>query len=178
MTNLYDKSKTTFLLTCRYIPQLETMKKGCLILLFPLISFSQSLNLEKIHIKQISKNDSIEIMKVMKFQEDAWNKGDISSFMQGYIQSDELVFSGKSGPVYGWDNTKDRYYKSYPDLETMGNLKFNVSKIKQVSSEIAYLIGEYYLKRSSGDSNGHFTLFWKKVNDQWLIISDHTSAVK
>tara|TARA_B100001778_G_C18525289_1_gene600845 strand:- start:102 stop:455 length:354 start_codon:yes stop_codon:yes gene_type:complete len=117
-------------------------------------------------------------MKVMKFQEDAWNKGDISSFMQGYIQSDELVFSGKSGPVYGWDNTKDRYYKSYPNLEIMGNLKFNVSKIKQVSSEIAYLIGEYYLKRSSGDSNGHFTLFWKKVNDQWLIISDHTSAVK
>ena len=117
-------------------------------------------------------------MKVMKFQEVAWNKGDITSFMKGYIQSDELVFSGKSGPVYGWDNTRDRYYKSYPNLESMGSLKFTVSKIKQVSSDIAYLIGEYYLKRFPDDSNGHFTLFWKKVNGQWLIISDHTSAVK
>ena len=154
------------------------MKKLIILLLLPVISISQSLSIENIHIKQISKNDSIEIMKVMKFQEVAWNKGDITSFMKGYIQSDELVFSGKSGPVYGWDNTRDRYYKSYPNLESMGSLKFTVSKINQVSSDIAYLIGEYYLKRFPEDSNGHFTLFWKKVNGQWLIISDHTSAVK
>ena len=154
------------------------MKKLIILLLFPVISISQSLSLENKNIKQISKNDSIEIMKVMKFQEVAWNKGDITSFMKGYIQSHELVFSGKSGPVYGWDNTRDRYYKSYPNLESMGSLKFTVSKIKQVSSDIAYLIGEYYLKRFPEDSNGHFTLFWKKVNGQWLIISDHTSAVK
>ena len=42
----------------------------------------------------------------------------------------------------------------------------------------AYLIGEYYLKRSTEDSYGHFTLLWKKVDDNWLIVSDHTSAVK
>ena len=68
--------------------------------------------------------------------------------------------------------------KSYPNLDSMGSLKFTVSKIKEVSSDIAFLIGEYYLKRSPEDSNGHFTLLWKKINGQWLIISDHTSAVK
>ena len=154
------------------------MKKLLLLLLFiPLVSFGQSYN-DNISIKSISLKDSLDIMKVMKFQENAWNSGDINSFMEGYIKSDELVFSGKSGPVYGWNETKNRYLKNYPDTQTMGQLKFTVNKIQSVSSDIAFLIGEYYLTRSTEDSNGYFTLFWKKIDNKWLIISDHTSAAK
>ena len=154
------------------------MKKLLFLLLFiPLVSFGQSYN-DNISIKSISLKDSLDIMKVMKFQENAWNSGDINSFMEGYIKSDELVFSGKSGPVYGWNETKNRYLKNYPDTQTMGQLKFTVNKIRSVSSDVAFLIGEYYLTRSTEDSYGHFTLFWKKINNKWLIISDHTSATK
>ena len=154
------------------------MKKLLFLLLFiPLVSFGQSYN-DNISIKSISLKDSLDIMKVMKFQENAWNSGDINSFMEGYIKSDELVFSGKSGPVYGWNETKNRYLKNYPDTQTMGQLKFTVNKIRSVSSDVAFLIGEYYLTRSTEDSYGHFTLFWKKINNRWLIISDHTTAAK
>ena len=124
----------------------------------------------------ISKIDSLDIMKVMSFQEKAWNNGNIDLFMEGYIKSEELVFSGSGGPVYGWKATKDRYFKSYPDLKTMGKLTFRISKIKSLSSNTAYLIGEYYLKRIIDDSFGHFTLLWKKINGKWLIVSDHTSS--
>ncbi len=126
----------------------------------------------------ISVNDSLSIMKVMNLQQVAWNNGDIDSFMDGYLKSKELVFSGQSGPIYGWENTRKRYYSSYPNTIVMGKLNFTIKKIKSVSSETAYLIGEYYLKRSGDDSYGHFTLLWKKINNNWLIVSDHTSAVK
>ena len=124
----------------------------------------------------ISIKDSLDIMKVMDIQEKACNNGDIDSFMNGYIKSEELVFSGSNGPIYGWNATKERYKKSYPDLKTMGKLSFTVRKIKSLSKETAYLIGEYYLKRTIEDSYGHFTLIWKKVNGKWLIVSDHTSS--
>jgi len=127
---------------------------------------------------KISVKDSLSIMKVMSFQQDAWNQGDIDSFMEGYLKSDELVFSGKSGPVYGWENTKNRYYSSYPNTKVMGKLNFTIKKIRSVSLNTAYLIGEYYLKRSGEDSYGHFTLLWKKIDSNWLIVSDHTSAIK
>lgn len=127
---------------------------------------------------KISLKDSLSIIKVMNLQEIAWNNGDIDSFMKGYIQSDDLVFSGKNGPVYGWYNTKKRYYSSYQNTKIMGKLKFSVKKIKLISENSAYLIGEYYLKRAIDDSYGHFTLIWKKINNNWLIISDHTSAAK
>ena len=153
------------------------MKKLLIFLFVPLASFSQ-VSHDTMSINSISLTDSLDIMKVMKFQENAWNSGDINSFIQGYIKSDELVFSGKSGPVYGWNETRNRYLKNYPDTQTMGKLKFTVNKIRSVSSDVAFLIGEYYLTRSTEDSYGHFTLFWKKINNKWLIISDHTSAAK
>mgnify|MGYP000615017332 CR=1 FL=1 len=154
------------------------MKKLVLLLFIPLLSFGQVSYDDTMSIESVSAKDSIDIMKVMKFQENAWNSGDINSFMEGYIKSDELVFSGKSGPVYGWNETRNRYLKNYPDTQTMGQLKFTVNKIRSVSSDVAFLIGEYYLTRSTEDSYGHFTLFWKKINNKWLIISDHTSAAK
>ena len=140
------------------------------------ILFISSLNI--LSQNKISVKDSLSIMKVMSFQQDAWNQGDIDSFMEGYLKSDELVFSGKSGPVYGWENTKNRYYSSYPNTKVMGKLNFTIKKIRSVSLNTAYLIGEYYLKRSGEDSWGHFTLLWKKIDSNWLIVSDHTSAVK
>ena len=126
----------------------------------------------------ISVNDSIDIMNVMTFQEKALNKGDINLFMEGYLKSKELVFSGSSGPVYGWKATKKRYFKSYPTLESMGQLTFSVKKIKSLTKKTAYLIGEFYLKRAMGDSFGHFTLIWKNIEGKWLIVSDHTSSSK
>tara|TARA_B100000780_G_scaffold278967_1_gene254688 strand:- start:3090 stop:3527 length:438 start_codon:yes stop_codon:yes gene_type:complete len=143
------------------------MYSNLILFLFAFQLFSQN---------PISVKDSLEIMNVMSFQEKAWNKGDIDSFMNGYLKSEELVFSGSGGPVYGWKATKKRYLKTYPDLKTMGKLTFNVNKIKSLSINSAYLIGEYYLKRTIDDSFGHFTLLWKKVNGKWLIVSDHTSS--
>lgn len=126
----------------------------------------------------ITESDSLNIMKVMSMQEKAWNQGDVDSFMEGYLKSDFLVFSGSNGPVYGWNETKEKYKKSYPSKEIMGNLSFVVKNIKSISFDVALMIGEYQLKRSSGDSSGYFTLVWKKINKKWLIVSDHTSSSK
>lgn len=125
----------------------------------------------------LSFEDSLKIVDVMKKQESAWNNGDIELFMNGYIRSENLVFSGKNGPVFGWKQTLERYLKSYPDKIAMGNLEFKILQIKPVIENVAYLIGEYYLERENNkNSNGHFTLIWKKIDNQWLIISDHTSS--
>ena len=50
--------------------------------------------------------------------------------------------------------------------------------IKSISFDVALMIGEYQLKRSGGYSSGHFTLVWKKIDNKWFIVSDHTSSSK
>ena len=55
------------------------------------------------------------ITKVMNQQELDWNDGNIDGFMQGYWQSDSLMFIGKNGIKYGWKTTLDNYKNSYPE---------------------------------------------------------------
>lgn len=124
----------------------------------------------------VSKRDSLAVVKVLFEQQDNWNKGDIDAFMKGYLKSDELVFSGASGPIYGWEATRDRYKRTYSDREKMGELKFDVLHLLALSPTIIQLQGKFYLTRTIGDTKGFFTLNWIRVKEKWYIISDHTSA--
>jgi len=118
---------------------------------------------------------STPIRRIMAAQEDAWNRGDLIAFMDGYWQSDSLRFIGSRGLTYGWQTTLDHYRKSYPDRETMGTLKFTVLSIEKLSKRSAYVIGKWHLARSKGDLSGHYTLLWKKINGKWVIVADHSS---
>jgi len=126
--------------------------------------------------QKVQPSDSLAIVSTLFKQQEDWNKGDIDAFMEGYLKSDQLVFSGSSGPIYGWNATKERYKKNYSSRLLMGSLTFDVLNLISLSPTVAQLQGKFYLTREIADSSGFFTLTWVKIEDQWLIISDHTSA--
>jgi len=121
-----------------------------------------------------SQNEKEAILKVMDTQEQAWNEGNIDLFMEGYWQSDSLMFIGKNGIKYGWQTTLDNYKTSYPDKAAMGMLEFEILSL-EVNNETAYMLGKWNLTRTDDNPHGHFTLYWKKINSNWVITIDHTS---
>ena len=124
----------------------------------------------------LSENDKIAIHNVMAQQEKCWNAGDIDCFMNGYWRSDSLKFIGRKGLTYGWQQTLDNYKESYPDKAAMGQLKFDILSTELLSEGAVLLIGKWHLKREDNeDLGGHFSLNWKKIDNKWLIISDHSS---
>ncbi|NND31448.1 MAG: nuclear transport factor 2 family protein [Saprospiraceae bacterium] len=124
------------------------------------------------------KSDSLAILKVLYQQQDHWNEADIESFMGGYWPSEELVFVGAEGPTYGYEPVKLNYYKRYPDKTNMGTLAFTVIQLSRIDQASALLVGRYHLTLTTGNSQGYFTLVWRKINGNWLIVSDHTTAGK
>jgi len=114
------------------------------------------------------------ILQVMSQQEQDWNNGNIDAFMQGYWQSDSLMFVGKNGIKYGWQTTLENYKKSYPDKSTMGNLSFAIEKL-EVENQTAFMLGKWNITRESDNIGGYFTLYWKKIDGKWVIVLDHTS---
>ncbi|MFD2918855.1 YybH family protein [Terrimonas rubra] len=120
-------------------------------------------------------NDEQTIRNILKRQNADWNAGNIDAFMKGYWESDSLMFIGKSGITYGWQNTLNNYKKNYPDTATMGKLHFDIISVKRLSVLYFSVVGKWHLTRSVGDAQGHFTLLFKKVNKQWVIVSDHSS---
>jgi ketosteroid isomerase-like protein len=115
------------------------------------------------------------IQRVMDEQQDAWNRGDIEGFMEGYWPSDSLRFIGKRGITYGWQATLETYKKSYPGSEAMGKLQFTNLTMEMTGDSSAYVIGKWQLFRTADTLSGHYSLLWKNHNGQWLIVADHSS---
>jgi ketosteroid isomerase-like protein len=143
--------------------------RSSIFLLFLLCSAAPALA------QRLSARDAAAIRQVLAVQQDAWNRGDLDVFMQGYVQSDSLAFVGKNGPVFGWQATLDRYRRSYPDRAAMGELRFEVIRLEGLGRRSAYLIGSWHLTRSIGDAGGYFTLIFTRERGQWQIRCDHTS---
>ena len=144
--------------------------------IFLSIFFFISINPVVFSQQKLETKDSLAIIDILNKQEKDWNRGDIDEFMKGYLKSDKLVFSGSSGPIYGWKATLDRYKKTYSDKEKMGKLKFEILNVIALSPKVIQLQGKFNLTRSIGDAFGYFTLNWIKVKNRWYIISDHTSG--
>jgi uncharacterized protein (TIGR02246 family) len=121
--------------------------------------------------------DTKAINDVLSAQQAAWNRGDVDAFLVGYWPSPELTFSGSSGVSRGWDGVLARYKKSYPNHAAMGQLEFSDLEFRFLGPDAALVLGQWHLKRESGDIGGVFTLVWQKFPDGWKIIHDHTSAV-
>lgn len=115
-----------------------------------------------------------DILKVMSDQQTAWNNGNIEGFMQGYWNSEDMMFIGKNGPTYGWQKTLDNYKKSYPTTGKMGTLTFSDQKIKMLGKNYAHVFGKWHLARKEGDIGGIYTLIFQKFKNGWKVISDHT----
>ena len=142
-----------------------TMKKSIAVLLFAFLFIAATAQ----------SKDELLIRASMAEQLRAWNAGDINAFMQTYWQNDSLMFIGKSGVTYGWQNTLNNYKKNYPDTAAMGKLDFNIIDVKRLSAVYFSVVGRWHLARSIGDIGGHFTLLFRKVKSRWVIISDHSS---
>jgi ketosteroid isomerase-like protein len=123
-----------------------------------------------------SAQDRRTILGILDRQTRAWNAGDVVGFMRGYWESDSLMYIGKSGVTYGYQTTLDGYRRRYPDRAAMGTLKFDILKVSFPAPDVAFVVGKWYLTRpEKGDVGGHYTLLWRKIGGEWVIVADHSS---
>lgn len=118
----------------------------------------------------------IEVLAVMTQQSRAWNRGDVAGFMQGYWNSDKLVFASGDSVTRGWQPTLDRYKKTYDTKAKMGELTFSDFDVNVLSKDFAVVLGSWALKREKDNPKGKFTLIFQRTKEGWRIIHDHTSS--
>lgn len=119
--------------------------------------------------------DEQAIRSILANQTKYWNKGNIEAFMQGYWKNDSLLFVGRTGPKFGFQTTLENYQKNYPDTVVMGKLSFDILKVEKLSPDHYFVLGKFMLKRSIGDLSGYYTLLFRKINNEWVIVADHSS---
>ncbi len=125
----------------------------------------------------IAQNTSAvkEVMNNMRKQEQAWNNYNIDGFMKYYWNNDSLMFIGSKGITYGWKTTLANYKKSYPDKDAMGVLNFVNYSVEELSPLAVYVMGHWQIKKKDKEIGGYYTLLWRKIKGEWVIVSDHTN---
>ena len=117
---------------------------------------------------------------VLAAQKEAWNRGDIDGFMQGYARSDTIRFAGGDKFNYGWQATLDSYRKGYPDAAAMGKLDFDLIEVRELAPDVVYVFGKWRLSRANEAADkaphGLFTLIVERADGVWAVTRDHTSA--
>ncbi len=126
---------------------------------------------------------SSEIPSILQSSVASWNAGDLSGFMDDYLQTEELSFVGSSGLVRGADAVRAGYEASYwaPDA-VRDDLRFENLEVRTLGDDHALVTGRYVLFRevesATSDSvtaTGLFSLVWRWNGDRWIIIHDHSS---
>src|SRR5205823_6096261 len=74
---------------------------------------------------QTPANAIAEIQSLLRTQQDAWNRGNIDEFMNGYAKSAATVFVSDDEVRRGWETVRDRYRQKYSDRTKMGTLGFS-----------------------------------------------------
>ena len=116
------------------------------------------------------------IRAVIDAQRDAWNRGDIEGYMDGYNRASDTVFVSGDRVTRGWQTVLERYKKSYDSREKMGTLTFSDVEITILSKDVAVVLGRWHLRRSKDEPHGRFTLLFRKTKAGWRIVHDHTSS--
>lgn len=116
------------------------------------------------------------VRAVLDAQMAAWNRGDIEGFMDGYWRSPETVFVSGDTVTHGWAVVLDRYKKGYDTREKMGTLAFSDLEIKVIGKDTAIALGRWQLTRAKDTPHGRFTLIFRRTEQGWRIIHDHTSS--
>jgi ketosteroid isomerase-like protein len=116
------------------------------------------------------------ITAVLDAQRDAWNRGDIEGYMDGYARSENTVFVSGDNVTHGWQTVLEHYKKNYNSREKMGVLTFTDLEVSRISKDAAIVLGRWHLQRATDEPHGRFTLIFRRTKHGWKIVHDHTSS--
>ena len=140
-----------------------------------ILSSCNMTNTSNIETIKQDPNEIYAIKEMLTTQQECWNNGNIDGFMEGYWNSEKLIFtSAAHKPAYGWENTLERYKNSYPTKESMGEFRFEILDVRLTSTTTSNLFGKWELIREKDHPNGLFYLDLEKFDENWLITKDST----
>lgn len=148
------------------------------LLALPLAACAVSIgNSESGSAGEFTSSDRAAVARVLEEQTDAWNRGDLDAFMDGYWRSDDLVFTSGGRVQRGWRTTLERYRSAYGESRaTMGRLSFSDLEVHALQPDAAWVLGRWSLDRGGEIVGGVFTLVFRELGGEWRIVHDHTSV--
>jgi ketosteroid isomerase-like protein len=122
-------------------------------------------------------NVQVAVERMLAESAEAWNRGDLSGFMDDYLESGNTTYIGGPGLVTGYDSIVARYAPYFDPGAARDSLRFEAVRVRRLAAVDALATARYILYR--GDTitaSGPFTLVLRHTSRGWKIIHDHSSS--
>ena len=106
----------------------------------------------------------------------AWNRGDGQGYLATYWHSDKVRWVSEGTVQYGFESIAAAFQARFGSPEHMGTLEVADLEIELLGENDALVFGAWRQKTPAARHHGVFTVHVKKINGEWLIVSDHSST--
>lgn len=127
------------------------------------------------HVDRPDEADLAACLDVLEAQRQAWNAGDLPAFVDGYLDSEALVFSSGDDIRLGRADLLARYRERYPDRAAMGRLTFGDLVLVPLGRGQVLGRGTWLLARADDRPWGRFALVLVRTDAGWRVRLDHTT---
>ena len=118
--------------------------------------------------------DADDIGAVLDAQVRGWNERGVDAFMEAYWRSPDMTFHSGTDRVEGWETLRGRYRARY-EGKRRGELAFEDVRVVMLAADAAYATGKWRVTTGGEVATGLFTLVFRRFDDGWRIVHDHTS---
>jgi uncharacterized protein (TIGR02246 family) len=106
----------------------------------------------------------------------AWNRGDSNSYLAAYWNSDKVRWVSEGTVKYGFEAIATAFKARFNSPEDMGHLEVADFEIQLLGEQDALVFGAWIQTTPVTRRHGVFTVHVKKIDGEWLIVSDHSST--
>ncbi len=104
---------------------------------------------------------------------DAWNHGDLDTFMTSYEDAPTTEYISSKTVIHGYANIRAHYAGHYKS--GMGTLSFSGLSVMPLGADYAVVVAHWHLAMSGGaHPTGIFSLVLHRSTSGWHIVADHS----
>lgn len=107
---------------------------------------------------------------------EAWNRGDLDTYLAGYWNSEATRWISGGMIVRGVEAIRARYKSLYDSPEKLGKLEVQDLEIDILTDDDALVVGRWSHTAEQRPRHGVFTVHMKKVRGEWVMATDHASV--
>ena len=106
----------------------------------------------------------------------AWNRGDLDSYLASYYDSDQIIWISGGSLRRGKAAIVTAYKTRFSNPHQIGKLTLAELEVDILSTSDAFAFGRWMLDVENKSTEGFFTVLLRKIEDDWLFVSDHSST--